>query len=410
MVKAIAKGLRDGAEVERGESTSVLRRGAMALLVSIAASSVTLPALALDENAPQRRPVKAVAPDRLKVKTAGGDATIPLHSSVDLSKTHPDIKRALIVLHGRLRDADRYFDLAQRATGASGATADTVVIAPQMLSSADAARHDVAASVPRWKGDGWMGGEPAKAPMTMSSFEVIDAVMAQLVDRARFPKLERIVIAGHSGGAQFVQRYAVVGRADQVLTAAGLQPFIDGSNDTAVGAAPVMRVRYVIANPSSYVYFDSARPVPVTQCRDADHWRYGMNDFVPYVTQQAATTKGTSANAGVGGLAVALERRYLGRRVIYLSGGNDVDPNHSALDKSCMAQAQGANRMDRSRNYFAHVQKHAAQQAVSLRHSRAEVPGVAHDADRMFNSACGRAALFDVPGCELKLGESIVAR
>lgn len=394
----------------RGRSVALVRSSALALLVGIGAAAVASPALAVDENAPQRRPIKVVAPERLKVKTAAGEATIPLYSSADLSKSHPDIKRALIVLHGRLRDADRYFELAQRATGASGASADTVVIAPQMLSNADAARHDVAASVPRWKADGWMGGEPAKAPVAMSSFEVIDGIVAQLADRAKFPKLERIVIAGHSGGAQFVQRYAVVGRADQVLTAAGLQPFIDGSNDTAVGAAPVMRVRYVIANPSSYVYFDATRPVPASHCREADHWRYGMNDFVPYVTQQAATAKGAPGNAAVGGLAVALERRYLGRRVIYLSGGNDVDPNHSALDKSCMAEAQGANRLDRSRNYFAHVQKHAVQQAVTLRHSRAEVPGVAHDADRMFNSACGKAALFDAPGCELKLGETIVAR
>ena len=53
--------------------------------------------------------------------------------------------------------------------------------------------------------------------------------------------------------------------------------------------------------------------------------------------------------------------------------------------------------------------KRAKFQGVTLRHTRIEVPGVAHDADRMFNSVCGMAALFDAPGCELKMGDSFVA-
>ena len=68
-----------------------------------------------------------------------------------------------------------------------------------------------------------------------------------------------------------------------------------------------------------------------------------------------------------------------------------------------------ANRLERGLNYFAHVQKRAKFHGVTLRHTRVEVHGVAHDADRMFNSVCGKAALFDAPGCELKLGDSFVA-
>lgn len=362
-------------------------------LVALCASATIAGAWAQDETAPQRRPVKVVAPERIKIKTVMGEALVPAYASADLSKVHSEIKRAVIVVHGRLRDADKYFELSMRAAKASNALANTLVVAPQIISTGDAARHDLPVGVARWKSEAWLGGDVGKAPFPISSFEVMDGIIAQLADRTRFPNLERIVVAAHSGGAQFVQRYAVVGRADQVITAAGLQPYAEGV-DVNAAKGPVMRVRFVVANPSSYVYFDAVRPVAVGHCREFDHWRYGINDPVAYA--QGSDMK-------------VMESRYLTRRVIYLLGGNDIDPNHSALDKSCMAEAQGSNRLERGTNYFAHLLKRAKLQGIALRHTRVEVPGVAHDADRMFNSICGKAALFDAPGCEMKLGESMTA-
>ena len=361
-------------------------------VLALMAASWLGQAIAMDETAPQRRPVKSIAPERLKIKTALGEALVPAYTSCDVSKVQSHIKRAVIVVHGRLRDADKYFDLSMHAAKASSALTDTLIIAPQILINADTARNDLTPNFARWTSEAWLGGDVGKAPFAISSFEVLDGIIALLSDRSRFPNLERIVVAAHSGGAQFVQRYAVVGRADQVLTAAGLQPYADGI-EVASGKNNVMRVRYVVANPSSYVYFDSARPKPVEKCSEFNHWRYGLIDPVPYVR----------------GDFKAMEQRYLTRRVIYMSGSNDIDPNHAALDKTCMGETQGANRLERGANYFAHVQKRAKFQGVTLRHTRIEVPGVAHDADRMFNSVCGMSALFDAPGCELKLGEAFVA-
>jgi hypothetical protein len=365
-----------------------LLRGLFALISAIWLGH----ALAADETAPQRRPVKVVAPERIKVKVGQAEAIMPAFTSRDLGTAHPEVTRAVIVVHGRLRDADKYYDLTTRAAAASGASASTVIVAPQFLSTADAARHNLEPGFARWNTEAWLGGEGAKGPFPLSSFEVLDAIIARLADRNHFPHLERIVIAAHSGGAQVLQRYAVVGRADQVLAAAGLQPYADGLEASTAKSA-IMRVRYVVANPSSYLYFDATRPHVVDRCPEVDRWRYGVNDPVAYVR----------------GDMKGIEQRYLTRRVIYLLGGADVDPNHSALDKSCMAEAQGVNRLERGNAYFAHVQKRARMQSVVLRHTRVEVPGVAHDADRMFNSVCGRAALFDAPGCELRIGDSMVA-
>ena len=365
---------------------------ALRSVLALVAASWLGQVVAMDESAPQRRPVKTIAPERLKIKTALGEALVPAYISSDVTKVQSHIKRAVIVVHGRLRDADKYFDLSMHAAKASNALSETLIIAPQILINADTARHDLTPNVARWKSEAWVGGDVGKAPFAISSFEVLDGIVALLSDRTRFPNLERIVVAAHSGGAQFVQRYAVVGRADQVIATAGLQPYADGV-ELRAGKNNVMRVRYVVANPSSYLYFDSTRAKPVEKCAEFDHWRYGMIDPVPYVR----------------GDNKAMEQRYMTRRVIYMSGGNDADPNHSALDKTCMAETQGANRLERGLNYFAHVQKRAKFQGVTLRHTRIEVPGIAHDADRMFNSVCGMAALFDAPGCALKLGDSLVA-
>ncbi len=380
-------------------SRSRLRRRFARVFMSVVCAAAMLSTLgmaniaaAAEENAPHRRPVKVIAPERIKIKTALGETLIPAFTSCNIDKPNASIKRAVVVVHGRLRDADKYFDLTMRAANASNASSDTVIIAPQFLSTADAARHNLEPIFARWNTEAWLGGESAKGPFALSSFEVIDAIVAKLADRAHFPNLERIVIAAHSGGAQIIQRYAVVGRADQVLAKAGLQPYADGM-EAATAKSTAMRVRYVVANPSSYLYFDTTRPRPSERCAEADRWRYGGNDPVPYVQGDVKAT----------------EQRYLTRRVIYMLGGADVDPNHSALDKTCMAEAQGLNRLDRGNAYFAHVTSRAKMHNIALRHTRIEVPGVAHDAVRMFNSVCGKSALFDAPGCDMKLGESMTA-
>ena len=51
--------------------------------------------------------------------------------------------------------------------------------------------------------------------------------------------------------------------------------------------------------------------------------------------------------------AAALEQAYVARRVIYLLGTLDTNPNHPALDKSCMAEAEGPYRCTRGHAYAA---------------------------------------------------------
>ncbi len=90
-------------------------------------------------------------------------------------------------------------------------------------------------------------------------------------------------------------------------------------------------MRYVVANPSSYAYFDDRRPVPAISatCAGFNDWKYGMDARPAYLAAPAIA---------------ALEKAYVARRVIHLLGTQDTNPDHPALDKSCMAEAQGPYR------------------------------------------------------------------
>jgi pimeloyl-ACP methyl ester carboxylesterase len=344
-----------------------------AILAAILTAITAQAACAAGEDANQH-PVKVVAEARLRVTTAAGSGALPIYISRDLSAPQPGVTRAVLVFHGRSRNADDYFRSAQKALAAAvqaGAPADaTLLVAPQFLAEADVTSHHLADDTLRWTWTGWEGGDAARGPAAISSFEAIDAILARLADRKLFPALKSVIIAGHSGGGQVVQRYAVVGRGEAALKAAGLS------------------VRYVVANPSSYLYFSADRPLagggfapPAgTMCANFNQWKYGWEGAPPYA--QSA-------------LPAVLEHGYALRDVIYLLGTADVNPNHPALDKSCAGELQGAYRLVRGLNYVGYLRR----RDTDTVHRLWEVEGVGHDGDRMLTSSCGLAALFDLGTC-----------
>jgi pimeloyl-ACP methyl ester carboxylesterase len=338
-----------------GRCTSWLLTLAVLLVATVAAARA---------QPSDREPVKAVADQRLTVSTSAGQGSLPVYVSADWSAPLPAVNRVVIVVHGTLRNADVYFHSAERARDAAGVSdRTTLLIVPQFLTEADINAHHLPPATLRWSSDGWKAGDPAEGPVPLSSFDAFDAVLARLADTSRFPALRSVIVAGHSAGAQVVQRYAVVGRGEAALTAHGI------------------RVRYVVANPSSYLWFGEARPRPVNPaaCPDFDRWKYGLGDAPPYV--------GDTSN---------LEDRFINRDVVYLLGELDTNRAHPFLDRSCAAEAQGETRFARGMlNLLFLEQRHPN----LVRHRIFAVPGVGHNAARMFGSACGLAALFDQPGC-----------
>ena len=309
-------------------------------------------------------PVATIVDGRMMVSGASGSGSLPVMTSADLSRPLHSVLQAVIAIHGARRNADVYFRNAERARDGSGVLPQTtLLIAPQFVTDADLQAHPNAGDVLRWTDPGWKQGDPALGPAALSSFEVLDSLLATLADTERFPALKRIVIAGHSAGAQLVQRYAVVGRGDAAL------------------AGRKIALRYVVANPSSYLWFGTDRPHPAAEgvCPSFDEWKYGFRGAPAYVGE----TRG-------------MERRYIARDVVYLLGEQDRDPNHASLDRSCAAMTQGATRYERGMQHFFNLE---LRRPNMIRQKLFAVPGVAHDFSGIAMSVCGMAALFDRPGC-----------
>ena len=301
--------------------------------------------------------VKELSPEYLNI----GPGELSLGVSQDWKQPLPQVQRALIVIHGRLRNAQTYLHSAERAATQAGQLSTTLVIAPQFLNESDGSRHTFPDTLLRWHANDWMAGAPAVGPQALSSYAALDQILARLDDRKRFPALREVVIAGHSGGAQVVQRYALTTQAEKTLQADGI------------------KVRYVIANPSSYAYFNAQRPIPTfdaANCPGFNTWKYGLKELPAYAEGQKHRQ---------------LEQAYIERDITYLLGAKDTDPNHPALDKSCEAEAQGAFRLERGKNYFEYLTQRHPQ---GLNQRLVEVPRVGHNGDQMFTSPEGQKALF----------------
>jgi hypothetical protein len=351
-----------------------LRSETLALLVLIAPAAVAQHTRSGQSGAP----VANIPQQAFAMTTPQGKAEIPYEVSQDWLHPLPGVTRAIILLHGKGRNVEGNYESLERAAKQAGAGATALLITPQFLNDEDAGEHGLPAAVLRWRHDAWQGGEPAQGPLPLSAYDVLDAMIDHLADRSLFPHLATIVVAGHSAGGQAVQRYAVVGKAASVAAAQGIH------------------VRFVIANPSSYLYFSGDRPesksAPFTfalhhglACGDFDRWKYGIHDPPPYVKKVAA-----------GGWQ-PLEDAYAKGDVIYLLGTDDTDPHHPELDISCAGEAEGSSRFLRGQAYFAYLH---ARHAAEWRQRMWFVPGVAHSEPKMFESSCGVAALFDTAPCE----------
>jgi len=354
------------AAMRRAVTRSAMALVAAALLASASAHAQT--------QRGEDQPVAVVAGKFIPV---GGGAQLPVFTSHPLDAPRPDIDAAVIVIHGLYRDADVYHAnmvgavRGAEAAGAGVRTSTTIVIAPQFLIDRDADRHRLGGDVAYWTANGWKGGEPALAPSAHpSSFTALDALIGLLADRQRFPALRRIVVAGHSAGAQVVHRYAVVGAA------------------SADAARAAIEIRYVVANPSSYLYVTADRltddgrgfaPYDRSRCQRFDDYRYGLGNPPEYVARRPVER---------------MLGEYAARHVVYLLGTADTDPHHRVLDRSCAAMAQGPHRLARGEAYHRYILGVLGSDAAR-NHRKMLVEGVGHDNAGMFQSPTGRAALFE---------------
>ncbi len=322
--------------------------------------------------------VDVVCPQSFTLENGGNTLSLAYCGNLDLNADNNQINRAIIVVHGNSRNADDYMTYVQNAgVMAGGADLTTAIIAPQFLTDRDIAAHSLSSNQLYWSSGGWKKGNtsnssPYARPFNISSFAVVDEIITHLADELAYPLIKEIVVVGHSAGGQFVHRYAAGGNAQ-----------VDLAN-----SRPDLSYRYIVANPSSYLYFTAERAeagkldsfvIPDSgSCPEYDDYKYGLQGKNSYMN-----------NVG----NQAIKQRYQSRRVVTFLGEDDNNPNDSSMDTGCEATLQGAHRLERGERFFNHAQDYFGSQILGHQ-SLEKVAGVGHSGRLMFQSDCGLALLY----------------
>ena len=312
---------------------------------------------------PPTRPVPcnlagAICAERVVI---GSGVYLPVFSTHELATGDAGVSRGLIVVHGNNRDPDTYFLSGIAAATQGGVAGHTAVVAPHFQTVEDGP----APNEPYWSSPGWKRGNLSlsEGPSPrVSSYAALDSIVRLFLDAGRFPAMREIVVTGHSAGGQVLHRYAATSRIEE-------------------GAPDGVSFRYVVANPSTYLYLGPEREnlsgnftVPGgVGCDDYNEWHYGLEDRNSYAEALAADTI----------------RALLARRDVRILIG-DADTLSAALDVSCGANLQGVNRYVRGRTLVRFMEA----LYPGHRHVETIVQGIGHSNRSMWTSREGLGSLF----------------
>ena len=275
--------------------------------------------------------------------------TVPIFSNVTLTQSDANKTRAILIIHGTDRNAKEYYDTIKKIVDDANKSTSTIVVAPHFQQTGDTGLNgDELAWSSTWR----EGGSTPEG--NISSYTVMDALIKAI--NTQFNKVTTIVIAGHSAGGQFVQRYAAFTQVDGNVTDKNLS--------------------FVAANPGSYMYFHTLRPEANASCGKFNEYKYGLANRSGYMNS-------IESNATI--LA-----HYAKRYVTYFLGEADTNTSDPALDTGCEAMMQGAHRFERGKNYYAYFDGNVSDH----NHTEIKVPNVGHTRTGMFGSTQGKKLLL----------------
>ena len=189
--------------------------------------------------------------------------------------------------------------------------------------------------------------------------------------------MKAIVVAGHSAGGQFANRYEMSNKIHDTLG---------------------VPITYVVANPSSYAWPDAVRPLPQGDADPATakegwnqrdqtplpaHTEYTFGPFdaskAPYFNRWPSGFENrTGYNASL--TDAQLKKQLVERPTTYLLGQVDTLPL-GGFDSSANAMAQGPTRRSRGEAYFKYVTE-----TLGAKHTIMIVPECGHNDRCMYTT------------------------
>ncbi len=342
--------------------TEALRRGA-ALLAALAVAACSGPA-----------GVTHVSRDVASQTFASGESyrvIVPVFSTIQLADGSSPATLVVIGIPQETVQARMLLRVLTELTARAPGGAPAVVVVPQFPTESDARHLRLAPTTGVWDEDGWSEGDrslPSEAaPIGVSSYAVVDNLVATYLDRTRYPKVRAIAIVGFAAAGDFVQRYALLNRIDGRVRKRGID------------------FRYVAGSPSSFMYVTPLRPdprdggfrrYPIAECPGFDRYAYGVevrNAYGRILTRQQVEANAQSRPV-----------RYVVSRLTEPGAG-------TLLDASCAAEAQGATRLARALSYYRYLQAtFGTRQRSTLR----TVAVGTETEEAIFGTACGLHAIL----------------
>ena len=154
-----------------------------------------------------------------------------------------------------------------------------------------------------------------------------------------------------------------------------------------------VEIRYIVSSPSSYCYLSDIRLHTGTkECKATyNNWKYG---FGRYNNSYGASLLATNTTQQ------QVVSRYFTRNVRYLLGTiDDAEP----ADVSCEAMMQGTTRLERGLTWWKYITKEFGGQGAWINKTQTVgvVNGVGHNAQGIFSSKEGLAAILDSPRAQV---------
>lgn len=319
----------------------------------------------------QHRKTERSCPEVFETHKGGGKQALRYASNFSLNKPDTLIKTLLIYVHGLHRNAMGYFEYAEDAVRSAGQKKMTLVIAPQYADAEDLDDNRLGNEFLCWQKAEWKDGYASiirysrSREISMSSYEVLDSLITTVLKSGKFPNIRKVVIAGHSAGGQFVQRYSAITPLPDLL--------------------PSCSFRFIVMDPSSYMYPDDKRPaadgttfiIPdTTGCPAYNRYPKGLTELNIYAEFIGADQ---------------ILHNMLQRDIVFLLGSNDTSMDDPDLDVSCVANLQGRFRLERGLYFIAHISSfpgYGGKKNFDI------VPGVGHSGEGMINSDEAKKWIF----------------
>ena len=262
-----------------------------------------------------------IVSQRYEFNINGVSATLPYKSNYSLAHKNSDITQLIIAIHSSNYDAKMSFNNIDKLSKDIGRKKTTLIVSPQFISSS-LLQTPKKANFLFWDNAPFLGSSNARYfnnKVKISAYEILDSLIDEIYKSGNFPKLQNIVIFGHSAGGQFVNRYCAYSRFNK----SGL------------------KVRYIVMAPSSYLYFNKQRAIkgirnrfkiPKVEAKIYNNWGYGLDKLYQVHRRNRVT-------------AFMMLNQYAKSEVIYLVGSKDNNPNGSTLSKTTASMWQGKNRV-----------------------------------------------------------------